>query len=328
MHRRTLIISATAAAMTHAGAARAFTQTARTLTFGYTLPQAPQLGAGAKVFGDEVARRTGGRYKIEQNLSAPPGGEAGMIKSIQAGTVDLGFVTGAPLANYVWHVGVFSIPFIFRDAADAHAMVDGPVGQACLAKFRDSNLVGLAWRENGMRQITNAKRPIRTPADLKGLKLIVPQSAVMMIGFEAFGADVSVLPIPELLGALQSGRFDGQENPIATIQAAGIWQVQKHLTLSDHIYDPAVIFMSPTAYDSLPEQDRKAFTEAAKLAGLASRRYAAAARAKALETSRQAGVEVVPGIDRKQFVAAMEPARQKFVELFSSGLVGWVENAS
>jgi tripartite ATP-independent transporter DctP family solute receptor len=322
------MLSAGAAALSNARAISASAQALRTLRFGYLLPEESSLGAGAKVFQMEVARRTGGRYKIEAYPAAAPGGESEMLAGIQSGTIDLAFITAAPLPEFVLETGVFSIPFIFQDASHAHSILDGPVGQGCLAKFRDRGIVGLAWGENGMRQLTNSKRPVRTPADLRGLKLGLPQSAVMMIGFEALGADVSASVFPGLFNALQSGRFDGQVNPVTAIQAAKLWQVQKHLTLGNHIYDPAAILMSPQAHDALSEDDREAFTEAAKLAGLASRRYAAEAEAKGAEILSQAGMQVIREIDRTQFLAAMAPARQKFETLFSPGLVDWVQSAS
>jgi tripartite ATP-independent transporter DctP family solute receptor len=328
MRRRTLMLSAGAAALRLAGTAPAFAQTTRTLKLGYMLPEDSPLGAGAKVFGAELAKLTGGRYAIEQYPDGALGDEAEMLKRIQAGAVDLGFVTGAPLPGFVLETGVFSIPFIFRGASHARDMLDGPVGQACLQKFADQNLVGLAWGENGMRQLTNSKRPVSTPVDLRGLKLGLPQSAVMMIGFEALGADVGAAAFSDLFSALQSGRFDGQDNPIATVQAVKFWQVQTHLTLSNHIYDPAAILMSPRAYNALAAADREAFAEAARLAGLASRRYAAEAEARGVEVLSRAGMHVVREIDRDRFVAAMGPARQKFEQLFSPGLLEWVQETS
>jgi tripartite ATP-independent transporter DctP family solute receptor len=323
-----MMMAASAAALVHAGAIPAFAQNTRTLKMGYVPSQNPQIDAAARIFGEEVAKRTDGRYRVESLPSNSLMSEPEVIRNIQRGKVDVGFITSAPLSNIVLEVGVFGIPFIFEDANHARGVIDGPVGLACLEKFRDANLVGLAWGENGMRQITNSKRPIRTPDDFKGLKLVLPQSAVMMIGLEAVGADVSVLPFAELFEALRLGRFDGQDNPIATAQAANLWQVQKYLTLTNHVYDPAVILMSPSVYDGLQERDQVALKEAAKFAGLASRRSADEAQATGIEIMRQAGLQVISAIDRATFVSAMAPARKKYDELFTPGLVGWISNAS
>src|ERR1700726_4873802 len=252
------------------GAVTTRAQAPKTLKLGYILSAHSQLGAGAAVFADEIAKRTEGRYQIEQYPNSALGGEVEMLKAVQLGTVDLAFITGAPLPNFVTDVGVFNIPFLFRDLAHAHAVLDGPIGQSNLEKFRDKGLVAMAWGENGMRHITNSKHEIRSPEDLKGLKLRLPQSDVMLVGFKALGADVSPLPFPQLYGALQSGQFDGQENPIATIQSSKFNQVQKYLTLSGHVYDPAILFISIDDFDELSADDKRSFIEAAKLARDAS----------------------------------------------------------
>jgi len=295
--------------------------TSRTLKIGYILSTDSQLGAGAKAFADELAKRSQGRLKVEQFPNSALGGEVEMLKGVQLGTVDLAFITGAPLPNILPEVGVFNIPFLFRDAKHAHAALDGPIGQEYLQKFRSKDMVALAWGENGMRHITNSKREVRNPEDLKGMKLRLPQSEVMLMGFKALGADVAPLAFPQLYGALQSGQFDGQENPIATILSAKFAQVQKHLTVSGHVYDPAVIVMSVDAFEELDEGDKEAIMAAAKIGGQASRAYAAEAQSKGVEALRQAGMQVVTEIDSAKFAAAMASAQPEFEKKFGADLI-------
>ncbi len=262
-----LLASSAAGTLGSLATTRVSAQSAKTLKLGYILSRQSQLGAGGDVFAQEITKRTGGRYRIEQYPDSALGGEVEMLKAVQLGTVDAAFITGAPLPNFLPEIGVFNIPFLFRDANHAHAVLDSPIGQAYLAKFRSKDLVALAWGENGLRHLTNSRHEIRTPADLKGLKLRVPQSEVMLTGFKALGADVKPLAFPLLYGALQSGEFDGQENPIATILSAKFFQVQKYLTLSGHVYDPAVLFLSVDTFNDLSAEDKKSFIEAATLAG-------------------------------------------------------------
>jgi tripartite ATP-independent transporter DctP family solute receptor len=301
-------------------------QTIKTLKLGYILSSHSQLGAGATVFADEVAKRTQGRYRIEQYPNSALGGEVEMLKAVQLGTVDMAFITGAPLPNFVPEVGVFNIPFLFRDVNHAHAVLDGPIGQSYLAKFGNKDLIALAWGENGMRQLTNSKREIRTPEDLKGLKLRVPQSDVMLAGFKALGADVSPLPFPLLYGALQSGEFDGQENPIATIQASKFNQVQKYLTLTGHVYDPAILFMSADSFDDLSAEDKRIFVEAAKMAGEASRQFAAAAEKDGVAELEKSGMRVFVNVDRGSFASATASANPLFAQLFGGELIQQIRN--
>ncbi len=258
---------------------------------------------------------------MEQYPNSALGGEVEMLKALQLGTLDLAFITGAPLPTVVPEVGAFNIPFIFKDAEHAHAVLDGPIGQDYLRKFDSKDLVALAWGENGMRHLTNSKREIRTPGDLKGLKLRLPQSEVMLIGFKALGADPAPLPFPQVFGALQSGQFDGQENPIATIISAKFGQVQKYLTLSGHVYDPAIFLASPDMFNELPDEDKNILIEAARAGAQASRKYAAEAQDKGVAALRQAGMTVTAEVDRTLFAKAMASAMPEYEKRFGASVI-------
>jgi len=298
------------------------------LRIGYLLPSGSQLGAAATAMAAEAAGRTGGRIQIQQFPDAALGGEVEMLKGVQLGSIDLAIITGAPLPSVLPEAGIFNIPFLFRDLAHARAVMDGPVGDSYRELLSGKDLVALAWGENGMRHITNSKRPIAVPEDLNGLKLRLPQSPAMLLGFRALGADASPLPFPQLYGALQSGAFDGQENPIATIQSAKLGQVQKFLTLSGHVYDPAVIVMSSDAQDALSAEDRTVILEAAKTGARASRAYAAEAEVSGVAALGQAGMQVVAGVDRARFSAAMASATPEFEQMFGKQRIEAIRNAA
>jgi tripartite ATP-independent transporter DctP family solute receptor len=328
LNRRGLLFAGAAlTAGAVSGRAAAAPAKARTLRMGYLLSTDSQLGAGATAMAAEVSRRTGGRILIQQFPDSALGGEVEMLKGVQLGTIDLAFITGAPLPNVLAEVGIFNIPFLFKNLAHAHAVLDGPIGDDYRKRLSGKDLVALAWGENGMRHITNSKRPIATPDDLKGLKLRLPQSQVMLLGFRALGTEASPLPFPQLYGALQAGVFDGQENPIATIRAAKFAQVQKFLTLSGHVYDPAVIVMSPDAHDELSAEDRAIFSDAAKTGARSSRVFAAEAEASGVAALQQAGMQVLTGIDRARFTAAMAPANPEFDKLFGKQQVEDIRRA-
>ncbi len=183
----------------HAFVSPARAEDTRAIKLGYILAPRSQLGAGASVFATEIEKRTQGRYRIDQYPDAALGGEVEMMKGVQLGTVDMAYITGAPMLNFVPEIGVFGIPFLIRDAQHAYSVLDGAFGQQLLAKFEAQNIVALAWGENGMRHITNSQRPIGAPEDLQGLKLRVPQSDVMVQGFNTLGADTHPLPLPRAL---------------------------------------------------------------------------------------------------------------------------------
>ncbi|SRR5579859_747120 len=297
----------------------------KTYRIGYLFPLNSQLGAGASAFADEVAKRTGGRIRIEQYPNSVLGGEVEMLDGLKLGTVDFALISGAALPNVLPEAGVFSIPFIFRDADHAHHVLDSALGQAYLDKLREKGIVGLAWGENGMRQLTNAKHPIRTPDDLKGLKLRLPQSEVMVAGFKALGAETAAIGFPQLFAALQTGQVDGEENPIATILSAKFSSVQKYLTLSGHVYDPAGILVSGETWKEFSEADRAALIAAAKVGAEASRRFAAEAQKNGVAELKKQGMEVTEQIDRAAFVAAMQSVRPDYEKKFGTEVLSKID---
>ena len=297
----------------------------KTYRIGYLLSTNSQLGAGASAFADEVAKRTGGRIRIEQYPNSTLGGEVEMLDGLKLGSVDFALISGAALPNILPDVGVFSIPFLFRDADHAHKVFDSPLGQSYLDKLRDKGVIGLAWGENGMRQLTNAKHPIRTPDDLKGLKLRLPQSEVMVTGFKALGAETAAIGFPQLYAALQTGQVDGEENPIATILSGKFASVQKYLTLSSHVYDPAAILVSAESWKEFSEPDRAAILAAAKIGAEASRKFAAEAQKSGVEDLRKQGMEVVETIDRAAFTAAMQSVRPDYEKKFGTDVLSKID---
>lgn len=291
------------------------------LRIGYILPQQSQLGAGATAFADEVAKRTGGRITVQQFPDSSLGGDVELLKGVQLGSIDLAFATGMGLPSVLPEAGVLNIPFLFNSIEHAHAVMDGPIGNSFGKLFAAKDIVMLGWGENGLRHMTNAKHVIATPDDLKGLKMRVPQSDVLLTGFRTLGVDVATLPFPQLFEALRAGKFDGQENPIATIQAAKFDQVQKFLTLSGHAYDPAVFIMSPDAFEELSADDKASFIASAKLGGQASRKFAADAEVAGVKALQQGGMTVQTGIDRARFASAMAAANPEFEKRFGRELI-------
>lgn len=324
--RRNLLLSAGALVSgIIAGGSRTARGAERTLRIGYILPLQSQLGAGATAFAEEVSKRTGGRIAIQQFPDATLGGDVELLKAAQLGSVDLAFVTCMGMSTVLPEVGVLNIPFLFNSARHGHTVLDGPVGESFRKPFAAKDLVLLAWGENGLRHITNAKRPIVMPDDLKGLTMRVPQSEVLLKGFQALGVEAASLPLPLLFEALRTGKFDGQENPIATIRAAKFDQVQKFLTLSGHAYDPAVFVMSPDAFEDLSADDRTSLIEAAKVGGQASREFAARAQDEGVAALQQAGMTVQMSVDRAAFAAAMAGANPGFEKTFGSDLIGQIK---
>ena len=245
-----------------------------------------------------------------------------MIEGLQIGSIDLVITSTGPLGNFVPEVLALDLPFLFRDYAHARSVLDGEIGQELLAAIDKNNLVGLAWSENGFRHVTNSQRPVTKPADLEGLKLRTMENAVHMAAFQGMGAAPTPMAFPEVFGALQQGVVDGQENPITVITASRFWEVQGHVTLTGHVYSPAVVLASPVLYDGLSDEQKGWFLQAAAAAAAATRAEVDRLEAEGVALMRQNGMEVITEIDRAPFQAlAAEAAWPVYTDRFGSAMI-------
>ena len=299
---------------------------AEELKFGYSLPATSHYGASATAMGEELAKRTNGKWTIKQFPANALGGEREMVEGLQIGTVDLVATSTGPVGNFVPDTLLTDIPFLFRDYAHADAVLDGPIGQQILDQFPKNGLVALAWGENGFRNLTNSKRPVRTPEDAKGLKVRTMENQVHMTAFRTIGVLPTPMAFPELFTALQQGTVDGQENPIGVILGAKFPQVQKYLTISQHVYSPALILMSPAVWNKLSAEEKTAFKEAAKVGAQAMRRKAREDAQNGVDELRKQGMEVVTDVDRKAFEEALKPAFAEYAKKFGQAKIDGIRN--
>ena len=326
MKSKCLNALAFAAAVTLAGSGGVSAQT--TLKMGYALAPAPNshYGVGATTLADEIARRTQGRFRIEQYPNSQLGGEREMIESVQLGTLDMAVTSSGPVPGFVPETGIVDIPFLFRDSAHARAVLDGPIGQELLAKFPAKNLIALAWGEQGFRHLTNSKRAVGTPEDMKGLKLRTMENPVHITAFRTLGAAPTPMAWPEVITGLQQGTIDGQENPISVITSAKLSQVQKYLTLTRHVYSPAVFMMSPKLWGALSDADKKSFQEAATLGAASMRRFVDEVEKKGVDDLKAQGMQVVTRVDTARFQAALAPAYAEYAKKYGQANIDRIRN--
>ena len=216
---------------------------------------------------------------------------------MQLGTQELTFTSTGPVPNFVPEVAILDIPFLFRDYAHARAVLDGPIGQELLQKFPSKGMVALAWGENGFRHMTNSKHVVNTPDDLKGLKMRTMENPVHIQAYKAFGIIPTPMAFPEVFTALQQGTVDGQENPLSVITSAKFDQVQKYLSLTGHVYSPALFLMNKAAFDKLSPADKQAFLDAAKEGVKANRARVDEDERKAVADLRSKGMTVTENLD-------------------------------
>ncbi len=272
---------------------------------GYATTATSHYGVGTTVFCDDIEKGTQGRYKCQQFPSSALGGEREMIEAVQLGTLDIVNTSTGPVGNFVPEVKIVDIPFLFRDYAHARKVMDGPIGQDILTKFPAKGLVALAWTENGFRHMTNNKRSIVKPEDASGLKMRTMENKVHMEGYRAFGIQPTPMAFPEVFGALQQGTVDGQENPIPVILASKFSQVQKHLSLTGHVYSPALLITSPRLMNKLSDADKKVFYAAAKNASAAQRKKVNEDEDNGIAQLEKEGMTVVRKVDGQAFRNAL-----------------------
>jgi TRAP-type transport system periplasmic protein len=287
-----------------------------TMKISISVAQNSHQGVGIDVFAKEVEKRTAGRYKVQTFYSGSLGGERESIEAVQLGTQELTFTSTGPVPNFVPEARILDIPFLFRDKAHARAVLDGPIGQDMLVKFEPKGFKALAWGENGVRHMTNSKRAVNSPDDLKGLKMRTMENPVHVAAYKGFGIVPTPMAFPEVFTALQQGTVDGQENPLSVIMAAKFDQVQKHLSLTGHVYSPAIFLMSKAAFDKLSAADKTAFLESAKEAAKANRARVDEDDSKGVAELKSKGMSVVENVDKAKFVATLAPVNAEFEKQF------------
>lgn len=296
------------------------------MKISYSTSLTSHYGVGSVAFCDEVEKGTQGRYKCQQFPNAALGGEREMIEAVQLGTQDLANVSTGALGNFVPEVKIVDIPFLFRDYAHARKVMDGEFGQDLMKKITAKGIVGLAWTENGFRHMTNSKRPIVQANDASGLKMRTMENKVHMEGYKTFGILPTPMAWPEVFTALQQGTVDGQENPIPVILSAKLSQVQKHLSLTNHVYSPAVLIVAPNIWNKLNDADKKVFSEAAKKGAAAQRKKVNDDEANGIAELKKDGMQVVEQVNGESFRKAVAPAYAQYAKEFGADKIAAIQN--
>ena len=274
------------------GAAFVTSANAQEIKIGYALAEDSHYGAGAKAFEESLTASLGDQFSFRHFPSSGLGGEREVLEGLQLGTVEMTIASDGTLTNFVPEVGVLGIPFLLRDMDHARTVLDGEIGQEMLAKFDDAGLKALAWGEQGFRHITSNRGAIETPEDMAGLKIRTMENPVHLEAFRALGAAPTPMAWPEVIGALEQGAIDGQENPLSVIVSAKLNEVQKYLTLDGHVYSSTIILVSPSLWGQLDEEQQAAFQQAATDAVAAMRAYVDDVEQSGVASMQEAGMEV------------------------------------
>jgi TRAP-type transport system periplasmic protein len=219
-----------------------------------------------KFFQQDIERRTAGELEFQLTTGGMLGKDIDVINGLRLGTHEMTMAC-SPVQSVEPTLGLFEAPFLFKSRDEVKRVVFGPIGQEVLGNLEKKGIVGLSLTELGFRQITNNVRPIRTPADLKGLKIRIPNTPFRRVTFESLGANASPVAFGETYSALRQGVIDGQENPLPSIYGAKFHEVQKYVTMANYLFTPCVIMASPSYFKRWPANLQEAVRASAKAAG-------------------------------------------------------------
>lgn len=270
-----------------------------------------------------VAERTGGRHTIQVFHSRQLGEERDTIEATKAGAIELNRTNIVPLGAFVPLVNVLAMPFLFQSPSHLHKVLDSEIGNEILESFQPHGFIGLTYYDSGARSIYNSVRPIRSMADLKGLKIRVQQSQLMVDMIRALGAEPVELPYGQVLTGLSTKLIDGAENNWPSYVTTDHFRHASYYSVTEHLMAPEVLVMSAKAWDSLSEQDRKIFRDAARESNLFMRGRWQALEEQSQRKAEAAGIMIIRGVDRRPFEAAManiyakasaDPVQARFIE--------------
>jgi tripartite ATP-independent transporter DctP family solute receptor len=293
LFRRTLIAATAAAALaTPFAASWAQDIKPRIIRFGYGLNEISNQGRATKLFAEEVEKASGGKMKVRAIGAAALGSDLQMQQALIGGAQEMMVGSTATLVGITKEMAIWDTPFLFDNAKEADVVLDGPVGQKVMDKLQEKGLVGLVYWENGFRNLTNNKRAVTKLEDMDGIKLRVMQNNVFIDSFKTLGANAVPLPFSELFTALETKTVDGQENPYNTILSSKFYEVQKYLTVTNHVYSPWIVLVSKKYWDGLSKAEQKVLLDAAKKSRDFERQDTRAEADKALADLKSKGMQI------------------------------------
>lgn len=302
----------------------------RVIRFGHLNNTDHPVSLGVKRFAELLAAKSGGRMKVQEFPASQLGNELQQQSALQGGVQEMSAPATTSLAGIVKEFGLVDFPFSVGSYAQADALLDGPLGQALIAKLPEKGLVALGYWDLGFRNVTNGKRPITRAEDLDGLKIRVIPNPVFLETFKAFKANPVPMPFAELYGALEAKAVDGQENPFAVILSNKFHEVNRYVSATNHVYAANIILVSKRFWDRLSPTEQRLMHESANEARAYQRQASRAAAQKAVAELQAKGMqfnEVAPAEQARmrqiarpvtdRFAASYEPA---IVKLYNDEL--------
>ena len=290
------------------------------IKFAHVVNEKDAFHVAAEKFKELVEKRSQGALTVTIFPNAKLGDERTLLERMKMGIVDAGIITNGPIINFVPSFGVIDLPFLFRDPKHAYKVLDGSIGQKLMADLESQGWKGLAFGERGFRNLTNSKRTVNKPDDVKGLKIRVMQNPVYVDSFKALGANAVPMAWTEVLTALQQGTVDGQENPLNVIMAFKLYESQKYLSITRHAYAPAPIIMSMSTWKKLTPAQQEMVRKAAQEAAEHERAWDNKMEADWLKELKAKGM-IVATPDLKPFQKAVQPVYDQYTAKYGKALI-------
>lgn len=301
-----------------------------TLNLAHISPLDHPAHKGSLLFKQLVEERTNGEVTIEIYPNSTLGSAPEYTEQMKLGAVALGLSTSGQLQLWVKECAAVMIPFLFTSYEHAHRTLDGPAGDLLAAMVEKEDLITLANWEWGFRQITNNKVAIKSPEDIKGLKMRVPNEIQLQEMFKALAASTHIVAFPELYLALAQGVVDGQCNPLNAIYHNKFYEVQKYLAITNHVYNTQTLMASKAIWDTLPEDIQRILKESAQVAGLYVRQISNAADEQLIKACAEKGMVVTyPDLDafREKMGPAIDAIAKFAGEDFTKQFIEYVKAA-
>ncbi|HSV57652.1 MAG TPA: TRAP transporter substrate-binding protein [Variovorax sp.] len=279
-------------------------------------------------FARQVKARTGGQVEVQVYGSSTLGNDNTAIAGVRGGTIDL-CTSGTPyFTGMVGRMNVLDLPYIFASTEHAYKVLDGSIGRGLLDELETHGMKGLAYWEVGFRSLTNSRRAVRAPEDIKGLKLRTTPNPAHLKAFQLFGASPTPMPLAEVFTALENKAVDGQENPVNIVRNNKLYEVQKYMSLTRHAYTAMPVVMNKVKFGALTPAQQQALVEAAVAAGSFQRELIKKSEAGDIAFLRANGMQVEDNINPEPFRKVVgEPIKQLFAEKYGAQLVDAVIQA-
>ncbi|HIU17200.1 MAG TPA: TRAP transporter substrate-binding protein, partial [Candidatus Avidesulfovibrio excrementigallinarum] len=278
----------------------------------------------ATMFAERVAELTNGGVQISVFPSDQLGKQLEITEGVMIGTHDIAQTSDTILSNWIPDMGISNLPFIFGDMNDYRKVFDGPIGEKFAKLVEPHGAIVIGWWENGMRHVTNNAREIKTPADMKGLKIRVPEGEVFVDTFKALGTNPTVVSFGELYSALQLKAVDGQENPPAHIVTQKYYEVQKYVSRTGHIHMSSPIIMNKALFDSMPKNYQQAILQAGREMGPIHTKMVEDLERQQWQEVADRGM-IITDVDKAPFREAVKPVIDKYKKTLNAQLIEEVQ---